>query len=183
MSQNDDMDAEQEAALWAAGALTAAEYDAVRRNLETDPALARVAEEWERALAPIAAALSPIEPPAGILAATEARLDAKTWAVPGSFTVRPSEGTWVEIGPGIRIKVLHRDPVRRRQIILLEAGAGSVHPAHVHDFDEEIYVISGDLMIDGEELGSGDFHFSPRGSRHPMETTRKGCQCVITVGF
>jgi quercetin dioxygenase-like cupin family protein len=58
-----------------------------------------------------------------------------------------------------------------------------MRPAHVHDHDEEIYMISGDLTIDGEELGPGDFHFIPKGSRHPGETTRQGCRCIITTGF
>jgi hypothetical protein len=44
-------------------------------------------------------------------------------------------------------------------------------------------MISGDLTIDGEELGPGDFHFIPKGSRHPGETTRQGCRCIITTGF
>jgi hypothetical protein len=53
----------------------------------------------------------------------------------------------------------------------------------VHESDEEIYVISGDITIDGDELGPGDYHFSPKLSDHPAESTRAGCTCVITMGF
>ena len=89
----------------------------------------------------------------------------------------------MELGPGIRIKVLHRNMEIRRQTILLVADPGAVHPAHVHETDEEIFVVSGDLTIDGELLGPGDFHFSPAMSQHPQETTKQGCTCVINMGF
>ena len=171
-----------DAALWAAGALSAEEQDAARRRLESDPAFARAAGEWELALAPIAARLAPIEPPDGLLAKIEARLD-RGGARASAHTVRAADGDWIDLGSGIRIKVLHRDMERRRQTIVLMADPGAVHPAHVHDSDEEIFVVAGDLTIDGEELRAGDFHFSPAMSQHPKETTRDGCTCVITMGF
>ena len=176
---NDDIDA----ALWAAGALTAEEHAAVRRRLKSDPAFARNADDWERALAPIAGHLAPIEPPDGLLAKIEARIDRGGARAARSHTLHAVDGDWIDLGPGIRIKVLHRDMERRRQTILLVADPGAVHPAHVHDTDEEIFVVSGDLTIDGEELRPGDFHFSPAMSQHPQETTRDGCICVITMGF
>ena len=43
---------------------------------------------------------------------------------------------------------LHRD-ITRRQMVLLVADPGTVHPAHVHETGEEIFVVSGDLTIDG----------------------------------
>lgn len=171
--QNHDIDA----ALAAAGALDPAEWDAMRERLRHDPAFAREADAWEQDLAPLAGLLADVEPPEDLLARIEARLDA---AAPR--TLKAGHGEWVEIGPGIRIKVLHVNPDQRRQTVLLEADPGAVHPAHVHEGDEEVFVVSGDLTIDGEELRAGDFHFSPAGSRHPQETTRDGCLCVITMG-
>jgi anti-sigma factor ChrR (cupin superfamily) len=174
----DDIDA----ALLAAGALTARELEAVLGRRKADPAFARATDDWERALAPIASHLTPIEPPDGLLAKIDARLDqGETKA--RNQTVRAAEGEWTEMGPGIRIKMLHQNAALRRQTIVLVADPGAVHPAHLHDFDEEIFVVSGDITIDGEELGPGDYHYSPATSRHPAETTRKGCTCVITTGF
>jgi len=178
-----DRDEDIEAALWAAGALTGPEHDAVRRRLKTDPRFTRDAEAWERALTPISGLLRPVAPSDDLLARIEARLDRGDARAPGSQTLRAADGEWMDLGPGIRIKVLHRDMVRRRQTILLVADPGAVHPAHVHESDEQIFVVSGDLTIDGEDLAPGDFHFSPAMSQHPQETTRKGCTCVITMGF
>ncbi len=170
-----------DAALMAAGALTAPERDALSQKLLTDPAFAQAVADWESALAPIAGILPSVEPPADLLGKIEARLDDRAKLAELNLTVRASDGVWQDMGPGIRFKVLHHNPARQRQTILLVAEAGARHPAHVHDSDEEVFMISGDLTIDGEELGPGDFHFSPKGSHHPEESTREGCRCVIMV--
>lgn len=177
---NDD---DTSAALWAAGALPPEEYEAVCRRLEHDPAFARRAAAWERDLAMLGLALAPVAPGEGLLEAIEARIDDRAGTDRASHTVQPDEGGWVTMGPGIRIKVLHRNIERRHQTILLEADPGASRLPHEHEFDEELYVISGDLMIDGRLLGPGDFHYSANGSRHPAETTVNGCTCLIVVGF
>jgi quercetin dioxygenase-like cupin family protein len=176
---NEDIDA----ALFAAGAMTVEERDAARRRLAIDSAFARKVSEWEHALAPIALSITPLAPPDGLLDKIEERLAARAQMEQMSRTLRVTDGIWLDMGPGLRFKVLHRNLEQRRQTILLEAEPGAMRPAHVHDHDEEIYMISGDLTIDGEELGPGDFHFTPKGSRHPGETTRQGCRCIITTGF
>jgi quercetin dioxygenase-like cupin family protein len=181
MSDPDDDDID--AALWAAGALTTTERDAVAKRLKVNPAFAQRASDWERALAPIASRLQPLDPPEGLMAKIEERLDARAKMEKISRTLRADDGIWLEMGPGLRFKLLHRNLEQKRQTILLEAEAGACHPAHVHDFDEEIFMISGDLTVNGEELGPGDFHFSPKESRHPAETTRQGCRCLITTCF
>jgi hypothetical protein len=175
---NDDL----EAALWAAGALTAPEHDAARRRLASDPGFARMAGGWEHALTAIVGLVAPVQPPDGMLARIEARIDGGAGAAIG-HTVRAADGAWIAIGPGIRIKVLHRNMESRRQTVLLVADPGAVNPGHVHDSDEELFVVSGDLTIDGEELGPGDFHFSAAMIQHPAETTKQGCTCVISMGF
>src|SRR5450432_1138762 len=112
MSHDDDIDA----ALWAAGALTALEHEAVRGRLRSDPAFAREADGWEHALAPLAARLAPAAPPDDLLVRIEAEMDAGAEARrPKSHTLRAPDGDWMDLGPGIRIKVLHRDMRSRRQ--------------------------------------------------------------------
>lgn len=171
------------AALWAAGALTPEEYESACGRLERDPAFARRAAAWERDLAVLGLALSPVAPGEGLLEAIEARIDDRARTDRASRTVQADEGDWVPMGPGIRVMVLHRNLERRHQMILLEADPGASRPPHEHEFDEELYVISGDLTIDGRLLGPGDFHYSASGSRHPAERTVDGCRCLIVVGF
>ena len=174
---------ELDAALWAAGALTAAEHEALRERMKTDRVFAQKADEWEQALSPLAQNLVPLTPPDGLMDKIEARLAERIYSATLGRILRADEGEWLDMGPGLRYKILHRNHEQQRQTILLEAAPGAIHPAHIHDFDEEIYVISGDLTIDGVELGPGDFRFSPKGSDHPAEITRQGCRCLITAGF
>ena len=172
-------DEDIDAALFAAGALTGAEHAALRARMEADPALARRVADWEQALAPIAGHLAPLAPPDTLLDRIDARLD----AAGRGHVIRAAEGQWIEVVPGIRVKMLHEDTAARRRTMLLAADPGAVNPPHTHDADEVLVMLSGDLTIDGNLLGPGDCYFSPALCRHPMETTRDGCTCVITRGF
>ncbi|HXW72492.1 MAG TPA: cupin domain-containing protein [Methylocella sp.] len=178
-----DSDEDIDAALFACGAMTLEERCAADEKLKFDSTFAQKVSEWEQALAPIALSVTPLAPPEALLEKIEERLAGRAQMEKISRTLRAAEGIWLEMGPGIRFKVLHRNLEQRRQTILLEADSRAMLPPHAHEHDEEIYMISGDLTIEGEELGPGDFHFSPKGSRHPGETTRQGCRCIITTGF
>lgn len=175
MSDDDDIDA----ALWAAGALTAPEYHAVKERLKRDPGFAAKAREWEEALTPLAACVGAVAPPADLLGSIETRLDARVKLESLSRTLRANEGEWITLVNGVRFKELHRNEALSRWTILIEADPGASFPPHDHPQDEEIYVISGDLCIGDLELGAGDFHFAPKGSRHPENRTRGGCRCIF----
>lgn len=183
MSGDDDLHDDIDAALWAAGALTAAEHEAVRERLKRDAAFAAKAHEWEEALAPLAALTTPVAAPEGLLEKIEARIDARARFESLSRTLRAQEGEWIRPSPGMRVKILHRNLDIGRQTLLLDIEPGAVYPAHAHEQDEEIYMISGDLTIGAEELGPGDFHVSPKGSRHPAATTRAGCRCLVSMAI
>jgi len=175
MSDDDDIDA----ALFAAGALSANETAAIKERLKHDPELAAIAHEWEEALSPLADCAGAIEPPAGLFDRIEARIDARDKLTRMSRTLRANEGEWIALAPGVRCKELNRNPAMRRWTILVDAAPGAIFPSHEHAQDEEIYMISGDLAFGDVELGPGDFHFSPRGSLHEAHLTREGCRCLI----
>lgn len=175
MSDDDDI----AAALWAAGALTAPEYEAVRERLKRDPAFAAKAREWEEALAPLAGAAGAVEPSPKVLENIDARIDARVKLENMSRALRADEGEWIALGPGVRYKELHRNEALGRWTILIDAEPGATFPAHEHRQDEEIYMISGDLSFGDVELGPGDFYFSPKGSLHAAHSTRAGCRCLI----
>ncbi len=179
MSDDDDIDA----ALWAAGALTAPEHAALKDRLKRDPELAAKAREWEDALAPLAALAPNVAAPAGLFEKIEARLDSRLRLETLSRTLRADTGDWIKVSPGMRVKLLHRNVEMGRQTVLLDIEPGAVYPAHAHEQDEEIFMISGDLAIGAEELGPGDFHVSPKGSRHPPATTRAGCRCIVSMAI
>jgi anti-sigma factor ChrR (cupin superfamily) len=174
---------DMDAALFAAGALTAAEHAAALERMKRDSVFAAQVREWEAALSPLAA-LAPAEPaPAGMFDKIEDRIDTRRRLELVSRSLRADEGDWVKVSPGIRVKILHRNTALRRQTVLFDIDPGAVYPAHDHPQDEEIYMISGDLTIGGDELKPGDFHVSPAGSRHPASTTRSGCRCIVSLAM
>lgn len=176
---DDDMDA----ALWAAGGLTEAERAALRERLKGDADFAAKAQAWEEMLAPLSAFAPSVAPPDGLLQKIEGRIEARARLEMLSRTLRASEGDWIKVAPGVRIKLLSHRPDEGRQTVLLDVEPGALYPAHAHEQDEEIYMISGDLTIGAETLGPGDFHVSPKGSRHAAATSRAGCRCLVTMAM
>jgi anti-sigma factor ChrR (cupin superfamily) len=181
MSEADDDD--MDAALFAAGALTPQEHAAALERLKRDPAFAAKAREWEETLAPLADLAPPVAPRPGLLEKIEEKIDARRRLEQVSRTLRSEEGDWIKVGPGIRMKILHRNLALRRQTVLFDAEPGAVHPAHDHPQDEECYVISGDLVIGADVLTAGDFHVAPAGTRHPDLTTIGGCRCILVMAM
>jgi hypothetical protein len=176
-------DDEMDAALWAAGALTPQECEVMRERLKTDPTLAERLRDWDDALAPLSAFAPRVTPRDGLLEEIEARIDARAALKALSRTMRASEGDWIKVRPGMRIKILHQMVAIGRQTILLDIEPGAAYPAHAHEQDEEIFMISGDLSIGGQELGPGDYHVSPKGSLHEPATTRAGCRCLVSMAM
>jgi anti-sigma factor ChrR (cupin superfamily) len=176
-----DADDDMEAALLAAGALTPREREAALARIARDPAFAAKAREWETALAPLADLAPPAAPDDDLLARIEERIDARERHALAARTLRADEGDWIVVVPGVRMKILHRNLVLRRQTVLFEAEPGAVYPAHDHPQDEECYMISGDLVIGDEVLHAGDYQLAPAGSRHPALTTRRGCRCILIL--
>lgn len=177
MSDSDD---DIDAALWAAGALTAEEAAALTERAKRDPAFAAKAREWEEALSPLAAAAGETPPSAGLLDKIETRIDQRARFEAMSRTLRADEGEWIALAPGVRCKELERFPALGRWTILVEAEPGARFPPHEHSDDEELYMISGDLSIGEEELEPGDFRFSRKGSVHREHRTRNGCRCIVS---
>ena len=178
MTDRDDMDP----ALWSLGMLQGDAYEAAARRAESDADFRTEAESWEARLAPLAGRLKPVAPRDHLLFEIERRIDAR--AVPsfhGGKTIRAEDGAWVEWAPGIRIKSLHKMPAINRQSMLLDVSPGAYYPSHLHEEDEELYVISGDLWFGDLELGPGDYHLAMKGTQHPGGTSKNGCLCVAIM--
>ena len=90
----------------------------------------------------------------------------------GTITVRARDGAWRNVKSGVRVKTLWNGP--NSNSVLIELQAGAALPTHRHSSLEEGIVLSGGFQIDGMELGPGDYHMSPEGSRHGRITSRQG---------
>jgi anti-sigma-K factor RskA len=75
------------AAEYVAGVLSADERQAASRRIDSDPAFARLVDQWEVRLAPLGSAYRPVEPPASVKAAIDRRL----------FTGTERHGLWTSL--------------------------------------------------------------------------------------
>ncbi len=77
--------------------------------------------------------------------------------------------------PRAEVAILYVDPVKRERVGLLRAEPDMVYPPHRHGGDEEIYMLSGDLALEGIVYHAGDYIRSAAGSTHTPAHSVSGC--------
>lgn len=99
------------------------------------------------------------------------------------FTVRAADVKWRSyVIPGVAIAKLYEDSVRREVVCLFRAEPGVRYPAHRHATAEEIFMLEGDLMIDEQVYGKGDYIRSAAGSIHSPSTIG-GCMFLMRTSL
>ncbi len=103
------------------------------------------------------------------------------------YIVRNNQKQWqllVENGihyKGISVISLHYDEEKQRSTtILLKFDAGAKYPYHNHPAGEEIYVLSGDVVLEDATLLAGDYLYTPPGFKHSV-TTKTGCTMLFVI--
>jgi len=82
---------------------------------------------------------------------------------------------------GISVISLHYDKEKNRSTtILLKFEPGAVYPYHNHPAGEEIYVLSGEAVLEHATLVQGDYLYTPPGYKHSV-TTKTGCTMLFVV--
>ncbi|MBN8248789.1 MAG: cupin domain-containing protein, partial [Verrucomicrobia bacterium] len=90
------------------------------------------------------------------------------------------EGEWSRgLHPGMRFQVLASSLRRNYMMLYIELDPGAGIPSHDHHGDEEIYVVSGDLVTEGRLLKAGDFVHADGGSHHHDLVSPGGCQAIL----
>jgi hypothetical protein len=103
------------------------------------------------------------EPPAGL----RSRLLAKVRSAPrvpgalfeqgGLLISRSAEVAWQTMAPGIEFKPLHIDQARKYNTCLVRMDAGAHYPSHRHREIEELFMLSGELHVEGLVMHAGDY--------------------------
>jgi hypothetical protein len=92
------------------------------------------------------------------------------------FSMRSNQLNWVQTPiPKVKIALLHSDQTTREKVGLLQAEADMTYPRHRHGGTEEIYMLSGDLTLEGITYYSGDYIRSASGSTHGEAYSKDGC--------
>jgi quercetin dioxygenase-like cupin family protein len=191
-------DAHEQAALYAAGALSETERERFeervsRGDAEFVEALRVVAPAMEA----LAASCPPIEPGQRARSAIEARLGIEPRAAgashhhehaaeeqEGLFVLRYGNVRWWPTGlPGVKEHTLLADKKNNRRTTLLKMAPGSYIPDHDHAGIEEVLMIEGDLAIGDEKLGPRDYFRITPGARHGEPRTTNGCICLVFSSY
>jgi anti-sigma factor ChrR (cupin superfamily) len=98
---------------------------------------------------------------------------------PEKFAIRSENLKWqphrIE---GVECALLFLDSVNRMRSMIVKAAAGVVYPLHQHQGIEEIYMLEGELEIDGQVYLAGDYIRSYPNSIHAPSTSN-GCMFLI----
>lgn len=170
---------DERASAYVMGLLDAEAREKCHMRMIEDKSFAANVEAWEKRLLPLALT-DDAEVPDGLIEAIESRISGTGVEIPGTVTVRAGAGDWIEVSPGLKIKIMNRIEAINRQTFMAWLQPGAEYSDHDHDQDEEIYMIEGDLIIGELVLKAGDFHAARAGRHHPVHRTTAGCLCLIS---
>jgi quercetin dioxygenase-like cupin family protein len=92
---------------------------------------------------------------------------------------RWSEPAWEQVAAGIKCKLLATDSQRHFVSMLVRLAPGAVYPAHRHAGKEELYLLDGELWIDGRKLIPGDYNYGAPGAADDHVWSETGCTCLL----
>lgn len=157
-------DFDLEAAEYALGTTSAEDRRAIEAECANNPALAKAIAGWEARLGVLAAHIAPVAPPAGLWDKIDATLNATP--DPRLTRVPRDQGVWIDLLPGVTIKVLSKGNDDGTETFLLKLAPGARVPAHQHPHTEECFIVEGTMSFGTETFGAGDYVSYPAGVAH-----------------
>jgi anti-sigma factor ChrR (cupin superfamily) len=77
------------------------------------------------------------------------------------------------------VKILSADSATDRVSLLVRLAPGFAYPSHRHADVEELYLLDGELWIDGRRLVPGDYNRAEPGTSDHVVWSGTGCSCVL----
>ncbi|MEO1554866.1 MAG: cupin domain-containing protein [Pseudomonadota bacterium] len=145
----------------------------------TRPDLADEATVFAEHLSPLLVKLPEATPPDDLFDAIEGELDALDDAPFQS--VRAEEGVWEQRTDKVWKKVLANETQNGRAMYLLRCLPGASIKPHVHARAEHLFILEGELWIDGKLYSAGDAQVALPGSVHPEITMPAGCLVLVSA--
>lgn len=81
---------------------------------------------------------------------------------------------WRQLWDGVSIR-----PIWDDRTYLLRCAAGKQVPCHVHESEELLVVLDGEMRIGEAHLFTGDMEISPAGSEHPAAEAIENCLALV----
>lgn len=160
------VEVEDQAALFAVGALAAEEKDAFARRLAAGcPLCTAEVDQCNLVLSMLPLALPQVAPSPRLRARVLESVmhgNPPTPPVEQMTVVRSGEKPWRPSPfPGVEMRFLFK-----RKTMLVRMAANSRIPAHRHATAEQCLVLEGSVSSDGVTANAGDFIYMPEGSTH-----------------
>lgn len=125
-----------------------------------------------------------LRPPASLWGRLAQRLRLDTGAGPTSRTPPgAAEPHWTEAAPGISTALLSTDTEKNRVSMLVRLAPGADYPPHRHAGMEELFMLHGELIVDGTTFYPGDYRHAEPGSMDRRVWSETGCTCVLVTSF
>lgn len=100
----------------------------------------------------------------------------------GIYTIFPDAMEWRKhVVPGVWFKVLSESKNRGYITMLMKVEPGTRFPEHHHSGEEECYVLSGSISINGKRLGPGVLHHGDEDSDHAVLSSDEGALLLLVV--
>jgi len=173
------------AALYVLDALAPEEKQAFEDRLAHDTALRAEVEQLRNVAGLIGFSAEPTAPPPQlrdkVLAAIKPKMPGLLHAAPDLVILRSDDVNWQPhpTAAGLLVKPLYLDRKRGYLTTLIKMEAGAVYPAHVHEDVEEIYVIEGEVELQGSAMGPGDYCRAEPGSRHEIGYSKTEAMLLV----
>ncbi len=177
MSEHHNHDGQEQALLYAIGALEPVEVAAFERHLHEG---CSACQDELRDFQAVATGLAHAVPQHTPSDNVRSRLMSRVNKEAGVTTLRSDEGSWKTTNfEGIQVRRLFVDSARGTVSLLVKMAAGARYPGHRHAAVEECYVIEGDLHVSGTVLLAGDYQRADPDSVHGPQWTENGCTAFI----
>ena len=184
---------QEQASLYALGAMTPDEVGAFEAELRGNPELLALTRSLQRTTQMLAGTSPAVELPPGLKDKVLRRIEQEPTAKTSSpFPVAALAGLrfadandqtgWKQLPiPGAWIKLLSLEKDRGYAVLMGKLEAGARYPAHVNAGPEDFLVLTGDLHIGDRRMGPGDFHHADGGSRHEENYSIEGCTLISVL--
>lgn len=96
-------------------------------------------------------------------------------------SLRASSEGWEEWGKGVFFKPLFVDEPSGQMTSLVRMAPGTALPPHQHLGVEQFLIIEGDCLVQGEQLGPGDYHRAMGGTIHETTSTEHGTMFLLVA--
>jgi len=181
------------ASLYLLGTLTEYEHSDFERHLEEGCAVCNAEVESASSVLGALAAAAGSPTPSGMRERFQARLNKNEkdespnhrgilFLRAGVVISRTNSMRW-RPGPfpGVWIKPLYLDQQQQRATSLVRMDPGTHYPSHRHHGAEEVFLLDGDFVVEGQVMRPGDYCNAQPDSIHAEGYTNAGCMFILSA--